>query len=182
MNISKERKFISKEDETSVKEVNMKKFFYLAFLAGVLLVFSTGNGFIQNDALPSTVGVRLDGAGFCNDLYLVCTMLDSKIYDCHGYEYGCGYNDRIAHGALRVAGGYAYFGVSKEMPGGGFVSHEHITIQISTKTGTFDYGYFQESSGGVTSWTGTASCTLTVGNDPMALNPSGAVEHDTSIR
>lgn len=160
----------------------MKKLVLLSLLAGVLLVFGVGNSSSSNDALPAQLGIILDIDYYCNDYFLVCNMQSSKIYDAHGYEYGCGYNDRIAHGAVRVAGGYAYFGVEKIMPGGGTVGVDHIMIQISTKTGTFGWSYFQASGGGATTWGGSEVGYLYISGDPNPVTPPDFAGRDSSIR
>ena len=73
----------------------MKKFVFLTLLTGVFIMLSMSSGAGQNDTLPSRVEIRVDMVGPCNDHFFVATMMDPKIYEIHGYEFGCGYNNRF---------------------------------------------------------------------------------------
>lgn len=88
-------------------------------------------------------GICLDGAA-CNDFYFDAAKVNA-VYETHGYEYGCGYNDRMAFGALRTAGGTAYFGfgtvTSTTGDYGQFCSRVYA-IDLGTRTGSYYYNYF----------------------------------------
>ncbi len=152
----------------------MKKFLLLILFLGVFIVFSMSSGIVQNDALPSTVGILMDMVGTCNDHYFIANMMDTNIYEIHGYEYGCGYNNRISWGTIHLAGGVAYFAwqtLSTNWDYGNIGSFT-VPISLSTKTGTGMY-MFVYSSSGVPSMHGSASqsYSLSPGSDPNFTTP-----------
>ena len=63
-------------------------------------------------------GLCLDNDNFCNDYYFDLVK-GPGAYALHGYEYGCGIDNKVTQGALRVTGGYAYFCIWRISPGYG---------------------------------------------------------------
>lgn len=149
------------------RRIFMKKLLYTTLFLGVFIVAAFSTVEAQNDALPSVIGVRLNDPTYCNDYYLVCSMMDTKIYECHGYEYGCSANDRILTGTVRVAGGYAYFGLTGNYISQKLLSLNGITITLATKSGPGNWAYWYAVSGDiVVSNSGTSTYSLVVGWDP----------------
>ena len=161
----------------------MKKFLFLTLLLGVFIVLSMSSGVVQNDALPSTVGILMDMVGACNDHYFVANMMDTNIYELHGYEYGCGYNNRISWGTIHLAGGVAYFAwqdLSTSFDYGNTGSFT-VPISLSTKTGTGTYMYVY-SNGGVLSSHGSASQSYSVSTGPNPHSTTPVYSPDISIK
>lgn len=160
----------------------MKKFVFLAMTLGIILGLSASSGIFQNDSIPSNLGIRLDNTSACNDYYLVCTMKDTKIYECHGYEYGCGQDLRTATGTLHLAGGYAYFGFTVNSIGhdGGVLGYRQATILLSTKSGSGPYEFIYRDSGVVNGHGGTSNWVVSQGPYPDAVSPG--IERDEQIR
>jgi hypothetical protein len=147
----------------------MKKIIFLSFLLCVLISF----GMSADNFIRGTKGLELNDDTYCNDFYLLCTGLTNTIYECSGYEYGCGYDDIIVDGAIHVAGGYAYFGFSAFDPSSfssyGSIIPQHTYISLSTYTGYGDWTYmYEDGAGGVGSFPGTSPYTLVFGPDPGA--------------
>jgi len=99
------------------------------------------------------VDICLDNMAYCNDYFLSAVKeRTSPVYRCHGYEYDCGYDDRIVTGSVHVVGDYAYFGLTINTSGFdcGALGFQTIVIDLTTWTGTgmWNYVYF---SGGVLS-------------------------------
>ena len=162
----------------------MKKFGLLTLLLSVIIMFSMSSGVIQKDSIPPTLGLLIEQSG-CNDYYFVANLLDTKIYELHGYEYGCGQNDRIATGTLHIAGGIAYFGWTTMIPQHdyGQIGVFSAPISLSTKSGIGMYMYMQ-SDGGVLGSSGSSSSSYSVstGSDPSALAPLLKIGEDETLR
>lgn len=151
----------------------MKKFLLLTLPLGVFIVLSMSSGVVQNDALPSTLGVLLGMDSACNDHYFVANMMDTNIYELHGYEYGCGSNDRISWGTLHIYGGVAYFAWQDNNPGNdyGTIGTFAVPISLSTKTGTGTYMYIYSTSGVLSSHGGSMPYSVSQGSDPNSTTP-----------
>lgn len=122
----------------------MKKFTLCIALAFVLVMGVSSTSM--------AAGVQLENS-FCNDIWVAFGAVDAGVYSCHGYEYGCGYEDRFVDGTLRVVGGIAYFGLvggygtSCAAGDYGCFKNENVAISLSTKTGTGMYEYHYLTSG-----------------------------------
>jgi hypothetical protein len=161
----------------------MKKFVFLTSLLGLFIVLNMSSGVGQNDGLPNTLGIRMDMVGACNDNFFVANMIDPKIYEIHGYEYGCGTSDRLSWGTVNLAGGVAYFAwktISTEWDYGN-IGIFTVPISLQTKAGTGTYMFIYSDSG-VLSQHGNASVpySVSLGPNPNALAPSA--EPDVSIK
>lgn len=157
----------------------MKKTIFFLFMLCVLFSFAVS---AQDFEERGTKGVLLNWDFWCNDFFLWCSSFENKIYECHGYEYGCGYDYRIAYGSVKVAGGYAYFGILESAPGwdNGGESANSIFINLSTWTGLGEFFWFYQS-GGAMSGHGTNNnvVSLSIGPDPGTRSP---VDQDSTGR
>ena len=130
----------------------MKKQFKLFGIA-ILMIFGitgTSFGFISFDHSS------------CNDYIFAITPVGNGIYGLHGYEYGCGADNRQSDGTLVVAGAYAYAGYNTQLPGFDFNNlgtHTEV-ITLSTDTGTYIYMYMYLSGGVMSGHGGTGTTVL----------------------
>lgn len=127
-------------------------------------------------------GVLLDMDSACNDFYFVANMMDTNIYELHGYEYGCGYHYRISWGTLHLYGGVAYFAWQSQSP-----SHDYgnvgiytVPISLSTKTGTGTYMFFYSDTGALSHHGGSMAYSVSSGSNPTSLAPEDSP--DISIK
>jgi len=102
----------------------------------------------------SWAGIILDAGGACNDHYLYLDKLETGVYALHGFEYGCGYNDRLLDGSLQSAGGYAYIGLTgitgtSGSGDQGNLSGWNYIITLSSDTGSINLNFFYMSGGSV---------------------------------
>ena len=153
----------------------MKKFTLCIALAFVL---------VMGVSSTSLAGVTLDSSGSCNDVYLEVKSMGSGIYEAHGYEFGCGYNDRLATGSLRVAGGVAYFGniSSSGQSGSGTgqsLGSQNAAINLSSKTGSYYYLYTYVSGSAIAGHSGSGTYTMTIGGPQTET--SGPLEADEAL-
>jgi len=122
-------------------------------------------------------GICLDGTA-CNDFYFSVSS-QAGVYDAHGYEYGCGYSDRLAFGALRVAGGVAYVGfgtVTSTTGDYGQFCNRIYAITLSSKSGTYYYNYFYMYGGVDDGHGGSGSATMTYPCSPQTAETFGPDE------
>jgi hypothetical protein len=148
----------------------MKKTIFFSFIFCVLISL----GFSAQDfEFRGTKGVLLDNTVSCNDYFFWCSSFSKKIYECHGYEYGCGYDNRAAYGSVHVVGGYAYFGWESDAPGydRAGLCIRYIAISLSTWSGPGSYQYVYESGGVLTSHGGSNTYNLSFGPDPGSRSP-----------
>jgi len=133
-------------------------------------------------------GIKLDMDSWCNDMWVSAEKLEgANVYGLHGYEYGCGYEDRLLDGSLRVTGGYAYFGLTGNYgPGsaGGDSGKQqmvNVIITMSTKTGTGYYSYFYISGGTLTGFGGgPTGFTMSYPQPPPPTAEAGELGPDTA--
>ena len=150
----------------------MKKIIFFSFILCVLISFAFS---AQDFEERGTKGVLLDNTVACNDYYFWCSSFSKKIYECHGYEYGCvGGDNKTAYGSVHVVGGYAYFGFNSVVPGYfdnvGLCTRD-IAISLSTWSGPGSYQYFYESGGVLSSHGGSNTYNLSFGPDPGTRSP-----------
>jgi hypothetical protein len=92
--------------------------------------------------------ICIDIETYCNDLKLfIDPDTGGGIKGVHGYEYGCGYDDRGVVGTLRVTATSKLFMLNKSYWGGTLSGVEFINIDKLTKTGTGTYTYDNGSTG-----------------------------------
>ena len=93
--------------------------------------------------------VCIDIESYCNDLKLfISPDTSAKIKEVHGYEYGCGYEDRGVFGTMRVTSTSKLFILGGSY-GGTLSKVEFINIDKLTQTGTGTYTYSNGSTGTV---------------------------------
>lgn len=138
----------------------------IALLAMGVIILSCGA------ALAGTV--CLDAVGFCNDLkFQYDTTGIPGLYEINGWEYGCGYTERLIDGTLQVSGSTATFNFTK----GGVISGDAFdatyvgTINLSTNSGPY---VFTQSGAGV----GSGSGTHNVVPCPLAAAESGDADEN----
>jgi hypothetical protein len=81
----------------------------------------------------------IDEQGYCNDVKVIFNRVASGFYTVNGYEYGCGYDDRILDGTARVSGGKVYISltvVTSTSTATPFIGQRFYEITLSTQTGT----------------------------------------------
>ena len=144
----------------------MKRCILILALAFIIVfgVFSLGLAF----------DVKLDAVSWCNDIYFKGTSPGNGVYSLHGYEYGCGYNDRIAHGSIHVTGGVAYFGFTSNSGtsatgDNGSIWTMNVVIDLSSNTGTGTLQGFYESGGVLGSNGGSSNYTMSFGTPDADL-------------
>jgi hypothetical protein len=158
------------------KETGMKKLIFFMCVLGLVIVFSN-SGVALNDGLPSTFGIRLDDDNYCNDFFLIIDMMDNNLYQCHGYEYGCGAYDRTLWGTAHIYGGMAYINftcLDVSVGDYGAVATNCCWIDLGTRTGTDWWSYYYGSGGAPGYMGGTSPMTLVVGPNPL-----GEIEADS---
>lgn len=147
---------------------------------GLVVVFATRGG-AQEDGLAGSIGIMLNDDLYCNDYFLVANELSHKLYECHGYEYGCGLNNITLYGTAHVHGGYAYFNFTALYDGGdyGQIGTNMVVIDLSTNTGTDTWAFFWGDAGVPITYGGVSNLTLVAGPDPAgvpyAASPNKAV-------
>jgi hypothetical protein len=124
----------------------MKATVVTMILACTLLLSLAGTG---------RAGICIYQDSFCNDFFVAFSNVESNVYELHGYENGCGYFDRLVHGAIHLAGGYAYYGLtlgygSSCGADNGCGGSWAAVIALSNGEGT-GYWNFYYTSGGVRS-------------------------------
>jgi hypothetical protein len=80
----------------------------------------------------------IDGPG-CNDVKFIVSDVGDGFYACNGYEYGCGYVDRIFDGTARVLGDTVYIallGGSSTSTPTPYMIQLFYEMGVSTGTGT----------------------------------------------
>ena len=96
-------------------------------------------------AVSASAGILLENTYHCNDFYLEYELIGGGMYDIVGYEYGCGYVDRIGSGAARVVGNYVYFSVVNQIPeygDHGQTASHFIMIDMGTFLGSGSSNYY----------------------------------------
>ncbi len=148
----------------------MKKTFFcvILFSALIALYANAPTDFDQ----AGTQGVYLDDVVYCNDFFFWVTEVGTKIYELNGFEYGCGYDNRIAFGTVHVAGGYAYVAFEIQSPEHdyGSLCLNNYAINLSTKSGSGPWLYIYESAGSLTSFGGTSTYNMSFGNYPTSTD------------
>lgn len=59
---------------------------------------------VEEFTLRSGGSLYLDHIGWCNDAKFSYQSVGGGMYSLTGYEYGCGYDDRLIFGSMRVVG------------------------------------------------------------------------------
>ena len=124
--------------------------------------------------------ICIDNIGYCNDVKLTYSDQEGSIIDAYGYEYGCGYNDRLVSGSIHLVGNTAYIGLtgaanSAAAPNPTLMVKVY-TINISTMTGTEAWSY---NNGAY--WNGTSN--VTVSSCSPTENPVANLnDPDASVR
>jgi hypothetical protein len=116
----------------------------LLALAGVAAAQSTDSG------INAGVVRCVDAAGSCNDFVLNSVTIAPGYMLLNGYEYGCGYTDRIATGSGRIVGNTMYVGLTVNtgaVGGGGAarLGNRVYTIDRTTGAATYEYSYHYDS-------------------------------------
>jgi hypothetical protein len=126
----------------------MKATVFTMLLACTLLLSFSGTG---------RAGICIYQDFYCNDFFLAFSKVESNVYQLHGHEYGCGNYDSIVSGALHLAGGYAYYGLTLAYGEVGCGSWDNgcggswaAVVNMSNGEGT-GYWNFYYTSGGVAS-------------------------------
>jgi hypothetical protein len=144
----------------------MKKTIFFSFMLCVLISFAVS---AQDFGERGTKGVLLNWDYWCDDMFLWCSSFSKTVYESHGYVYGCGNDTDTVCGSVKVAGGYAYFGVLVHFIGWDNVGEYvvMVPINLSTWTGLGDIFVFGESGGVLTgiAYSGE-SASLSFGPDP----------------
>lgn len=93
---------------------------------------------------PSVRCLNVDG--FCNDFKLVFNQPVAGYATLNGYEYGCGFNDRIATGSGHIVGSTLYIGFTVNQAAEGSTPRlgnwtATINRQTGAATGEYSYSY-----------------------------------------
>jgi hypothetical protein len=116
----------------------------LLVLAGVAAAQSTDSG------VSAGFTKCWNSATSCNSFKFNVVSLAPGYQMLHGYEYGCGYNDRIATGTAHVVGNQLYIGFSTNnalASGGGVPRLGSLNgiVDLSNGNLTYDYAYHYDS-------------------------------------
>jgi hypothetical protein len=167
------------------KEDIMKELVLCIALAFMVMLVASSVSLAENDTGIPTGGICLDVIGSCNDYYLSLEYSAPGVLALHGYEYGCGDNDRLGHGVMHIIGNYAYIGITCSSGSGfdyGIISNRNYVINLSTKTGTMIYTHVYLSGGSLTGHGGESDVELLVCPSPPSRPPWGSiVEQDDLV-
>jgi hypothetical protein len=153
----------------------MKATVFTLILACTLLLSLSGTG---------RAGICIDQDFFCNDFFLAFSKVESNVYELHGYEYGCGYFDRLMGGAIHLAGGIAYYGLTQASGascawdngcGGSWAA----VVTISTGEGTAYWNYYYTNGGSPSGHSGSSTLDSYFCSDPALF--VGATEPDAAV-
>ena len=103
----------------------------------------------------------LDQIGWCNDAKLYYQSVGGGMYSLTGYEYGCGYYDRLCFGSMRVVGNTLQIGyvticaVSCTPPK---LGQTNAQINLITLTGPFQWAWHDGPNGSGTAKILTGPC------------------------
>jgi hypothetical protein len=86
----------------------------------------------------------IDLSNACNDFKLMYKDNEGEIYEIHGYEYGCGYNNRSAHGTAKVVGSMVYIGVNGTANGTAVMQRDFVW-NLDTNAVTYSYSYHTDT-------------------------------------
>lgn len=148
----------------------MKKVFLLIFFSGLLFLMTTN---------PGLAGLCIDESGTCNDVFLTLDEIEG-VYGLHGYEYGCGHNDRLYDGSLKIAGDNVYYGVVGALgqsAGGdyGMYGYKNGVFSLSNFSGSCYWQYMYLSSGSAAGHGGTADISASLCG-PQSPEQSGGLD------
>jgi len=134
----------------------------------------------------SWAGIALNADSFCNDHYLYLDKLETGVYALHGFEYGCGWNDRLLDGSLQATGGVAYIGLAciagtSGSGDQGNLSGWNYIIDLSSDTGTFNINFFSLSGGAVNGWGYASQAATLVRGAPKPLAGESGLEPDLAF-
>ena len=155
-------------------------------LAFLLVTVSVGLAQMEASGIPVTT-ICLDSLTSCNDCYLSLERsAPGGVFALHGYEYGCGYQDRLADGSLLFAGGYAYIGLVLSLGSSsgcgdcGSIGARNYVIDLSNMQGEYLYNYVYMNGGVIDGHCGNGEAVMRIGCPP----PGTAVtdEPDETIR
>lgn len=143
----------------------------LGVLAVGLLAALPGSAFAQ--------GVCIN-VGACNDYFFQATKTTSDTWAIDGYEYGCGQDDRLASGVIRLNNGVynvGFTGANRLFDFGQSVIWSGSFD--GSFNGTYDVQYLYMSNGTVTGHGASGTITVTLCSDPAA--PVAITDEDTSL-
>ena len=142
----------------------MKKLFVFV----VLMVF-----FGATSASAGTVCI--DEQEWCNDVKIIFADVGDGFVTCNGYEYGCGFVDRILDGTGRILGNTVYIAltvVTSTSTPTPYIGQKFYEINLATGTGTGTWAYHYDGYHNGTSTVSFVPC-------PPAIT-EGALEPDST--
>jgi hypothetical protein len=145
-----------------------------------LLAVSLAFAFVLSVSSVGWSGMCLD-ASSCNDYFLAFSPAESNVFSLHGYEYGCGYFDRISSGSMHLAGGNAYIGItsiSGDSGAGdnGSLGNRSYIVDLSTYNGSYYYNYFYITSGAADGHGGSGSADAFLCGDPASVSQQSELD------
>jgi hypothetical protein len=100
--------------------------------------------------------ICIDDVSSCNDFKLfISPDTGGGIKEVHGYEYGCGYDDRGVSGSMKMTPTSKHFTLTGSYINGSQLGIFYINIDKATNTGTGGWSY---NNG--TYWSGTSSYSI----------------------
>jgi len=121
----------------------------------ILVVFVFALCLIAGNIHAGTICIN--EAEWCNDLKMTYSDQEGQIIEMYGYEYGCGYNDRLYSGSVHIVGNIAYIGLTgviNTTAPNPKLAVKFYQLNLGTMTGTGTWSY---NDGGY--WNGTSTVT-----------------------
>jgi hypothetical protein len=113
---------------------------------------------INNPQPPQTNTICIDVAGLCNDFKLMYPDIEGEIVEIHGYEYGCGYDNRSVVGTAKLGGGTINIGITGTANGNMLAQWDFV---LGGGSITCDYSYHYDGYH-------NGSCTGSIVNCPVS--------------
>jgi hypothetical protein len=98
----------------------------------------------------------LGTVGHCNDVKFAYQYVGDSIFSLNGYEYGCGADERLVYGTMRVEDGTLYIGytiITSSSYSTPRIGQHNAQIDLATLSGPYQYAYHYD---GYHEGTGTA--------------------------
>ena len=95
----------------------------------------------------NAASVCIDEIGNCNDVEVIYGDVGDGFVTCNGYEYGCGYVDRILDGTARILGNTVYIAltvVTSTSTATPYIGQKFYEINLATGTGTGTWAWHHD--------------------------------------
>lgn len=151
-----------------MKKTYLGVFLILLGLIGVSFVGAIADSSSNSNINGIAAGtwIYLNDSSYCNDAKLALHPTGvANWYALNGYEYGCGYKDRIADGTMWVDGNnirIAYTVITNSSTSTPYLGQVNAVINTATLTGKGNWAWHYASY-----HYGTSTYTLKVGSGPM---------------